>query len=250
MKIRFLGHGGAFATSEEGNTNACITLKGKNLLIDFGICSHIVWREHWKKTYSDITALWLSHLHCDHVSLEPMFFYRYFHPTLDRHGNKTKPIIFADPSVLTEVWAHLEPSMRCYRNEILHLTNFAECHGCSSFTFEGVKFTSVKNPHITSAFGSKFAFGLKWEYKGVKFYWSSDSATINQKLLQWADVVFHDCETSHFRSGVHAHYLDLRKLPDELRKKIWLMHYSPHKLDAAKDGFAGFITKDQEFLYE
>lgn len=252
MNIKFLGHGGAFATTIDGNTNACITINGRRLLIDFGIMSNTVWREHWGLRFRDIDVIWATHMHSDHVSFEPMFFDRYFNPRIDpRTGAVIKPVLYADPVVLAEIWEHLKPSMHIYRNEVLHITNFAECHACSSFIFEGVKFTAVKNAHILSSFGSKFAFGLKWEYKGVKFYWSSDSAKINLKLVQWADVVFHDCETIHFKSGVHAHYLDLRKLKPEEKAKIWLMHYSPgHKLNAIGDGFAGFITKDQEFHYD
>jgi hypothetical protein len=52
---------------------------------------------------------------------------------------------------------------------------------------------------------------------------------------------------------VHAHYDDLKTLPDEIRKKIWLMHYQPVMpiIDLQKrardDGFAGFVEKGQIF---
>ena len=40
-----------------------------------------------------------------------------------------------------------------------------------------------------------------------------------------ADIIFHDCETLPFKSGVHAHYEDLKTLDDKTRKKMWLYHY-------------------------
>jgi hypothetical protein len=63
-----------------------------------------------------------------------------------------------------------------------------------------------------------------------------------------ADVVFHDCETYPFKSGVHAHYDDLVTLPKEQKAKMWLYHYGPDpKQNANKDGFCGFVQKGQTF---
>jgi uncharacterized protein YfaQ (DUF2300 family) len=65
-----------------------------------------------------------------------------------------------------------------------------------------------------------------------------------------ADVIFHDCETSpiEFASEVHAHYEDLKTLPDEVRAKMWLCHYQDGpKPDCVKDGFAGWVEQGQTF---
>lgn len=184
----------------------------------------------------------------DHACLETLLFSRYFAPALDKSGHIIKPKLFAHPIVMQEIWEHLKPSMGVYRNEILHLTNFAECHSCNAFEFEGVRFQLIRNDHIKSSFASKDAYGLIFEYNGVKIYWSSDSANINKKHIAWADLVFHDCETfDGMRSHVHAHWDDLRKLPEEQKAKMWLMHYSEKPRNYEKAGFAGFIEKDQEF---
>jgi hypothetical protein len=65
-------------------------------------------------------------------------------------------------------------------------------------------------------------------------------------------LIFHDCETSPFKSGVHAHFDDLKTLPDEIKSKMWLMHYQwVEEVDLAKlaedNGFAGFVRKGQSF---
>lgn len=249
MKLTFLGHGGAFATSKEGNSNAVLTVNGKNLLIDFGVVSNYVWREEWGKGFNDIDAFFISHLHLDHCCLETAFFHRYFLPLLGKNQQIIKPRLFAAPEVINEIWEHLKPSMGLYRNEVLHITNFADCHSCSNFEFERVKLELVKNNHIRSSFGEKNAYGLFFTLNGTKIYWSSDSSNINIKYIRTADIVFHDCETLNQKSGVHAHYLDLRKLPQDLKSKMWLMHYSPNKLKPTADGFAGFVTKNQEFIF-
>lgn len=63
-----------------------------------------------------------------------------------------------------------------------------------------------------------------------------------------ADVIYHDCETSPFKSGVHAHYNDLKTLPSATKAKMWLYHYQPgEKPDALADGFLGYATKGQSY---
>ena len=91
----------------------------------------------------------------DHACLESLLFWRYFLPTIDKAGQKIKPRLFAAPVVVAELWEHLKPSMGLYRNEVLHLTNFVDCHACSEFEFEKVKFKLIKNDHIKSSFGDK-----------------------------------------------------------------------------------------------
>ena len=41
-----------------------------------------------------------------------------------------------------------------------------------------------------------------------------------------ADFIVHDCETTPFKSGVHANYLDLKTLPPEIKGRMILAHYS------------------------
>ena len=56
---------------------------------------------------------------------------------------------------------------------------------------------------------------------------------------------------SHHKKNVIRNYYDnddLKKLSPEIRAKMWLIHYSDHKLPRAKThGFAGFIKRGQTF---
>ena len=64
------------------------------------------------------------------------------------------------------------------------------------------------------------------------------------------DLIFHDCETSKDKTSVHAHYDQLCSLPEAVKNKIWLYHYQPNtRYNPQKNGFQGFITKGQEFLF-
>ena len=55
------------------------------------------------------------------------------------------------------------------------------------------------------------------------------------------EVIFHDAQ--HFPGGVHASYMQLKELPDEIRRKMYLYHLSDGMLDidVKKDGFAGLM---------
>ena len=66
-------------------------------------------------------------------------------------------------------------------------------------------------------------------------------------FYKMADVIFHDCEATKFKSGVHAHYDELCTLPKEVKAKMWLYHYQTNDRPADKDGFLGFVAKGQEF---
>ena len=248
--LKFLGHGGAFAKLANGNSNAVLTINGKNLMIDFGIASNFIWADEWGRSYNEIDAFYITHLHLDHCCLESAFFSRYFIPKLDKHNNVIKPRLYCHPMVLAEIWEHLKPSMGLYQNQVLHITNFAECVACDKFEFEGVEFQLIRNQHIESSFGKKDAYGLLFELNGKTIYWSSDSANINTEMIEKADIVFHDCETLEgFKSNVHAHWDDLRKLPENQKKKMWLMHYSHKPKNWEMEGFAGFVQKNDEFSF-
>ncbi len=49
------------------------------------------------------------------------------------------------------------------------------------------------------------------------------------------------------KSRVHAHYDDLSTLPEEIKAKMWLVHYqdSAMGISAVADGFKGFLQQGQ-----
>ena len=72
-----------------------------------------------------------------------------------------------------------------------------------------------------------------------------------KNFYDMADLIFQDCETGEFESGVHAHYEKLKTLPEEFKKKMWLYHYQDGGLpDAKADGFLGFVKMGQVFDYD
>lgn len=92
---------------------------------------------------------------------------------------------------------------------------------------------------------------MKEQSEGVKVFFIADAhfqPEVIRETEDKVDLIFHDCETSPFKTGVHAHYGELCTLSEEVNRKIWLCHYQPapgYNLEA--DGFRGFVTNGQEF---
>ena len=120
-----------------------------------------------------------------------------------------------------------------------------------SFTWEGAEFTPVQTIHVMSGFVFKNSYGLLIKTNKQRTFITTDTQFCPYQLRAFydlADVIFHDCETyPGYKSNVHAHYEDLKTLPSETRKKMWMYHYHKKIETVEQDGFAGFVNKFQEF---
>jgi ribonuclease BN (tRNA processing enzyme) len=81
---------------------------------------------------------------------------------------------------------------------------------------------------------------------GKKIYYTGDTQFCPNQIMDFykqADLIIQDCETSPYPSGVHANYLDLVKLPAEVKAKMMMLHYQDNILDA--DGKISQASKDK-----
>ena len=111
------------------------------------------------------------------------------------------------------------------------------------FDWEGIRFTTAKVTHCMDNGAPMPVYGLTWKFQSGLTVWFSADATFDrtQPLFATADVIFHDCETAAIATGVHAHYKELLTLPDSVRSKVTLYHYSDGvKPDCKAHGFAGW----------
>lgn len=256
MRLKFIGSGGAFAPISVGNSNMLLTENGKHMLIDCGITAPYILRDEWKMSHNDIDAVWVSHLHADHVGgLEWLAFMRQFVPLKGEDGKIIKPKIFGIREVLEELWNNtLRGGLESIEGRIMSMTEYFDCRPIvmnSNFTWEGYKFIPVQTIHVMSGYIFRYSFGLMIENKsGKKTFITTDTQYAPYQLnnfYEQADLIFHDCETTPFRSHVHAHYEELRTLPTEIKNKTWLYHYAKPIDTFKEDGFLGFVTKGQEF---
>ena len=258
MKIKFVGVGSAFTTFDYFQSNVLISSRnGKKLLIDCGtdIRFSLAEGNPDNNPNDDIDAIYITHLHSDHIGgMEWMAFTTFFNP------NKEKPKLFMEEETMREMWdSSLVGGLGCIEGKRMHLTDFFECRAVpanGSFVWEGIRFTLVKMRHIVTGFKNLYSYGVLFEEidtDGPVVFYSSDTQfqpELISEIAESASIIFHDCETSPFKSGVHAHYEELCTLPAAIKRKMWLYHYQPRpSYVPLKDGFRGFVKKKQVFDY-
>lgn len=248
MKIKFLGSGSAF-TLNNWQSNILLEHGGRKLLIDCGSDIRFSLREAGL-SYKDITDIYISHLHADHVGgLEYIGFARRFDPTCQ------KPNIYISRDIAGDLWGRtLSGGMRSLQGEIADIDSYFEMHRVSKnscFEWAGVSFRLIQTVHIMDGFSIISSYGLMFEQDGQKIFFTTDSQFCPKQVLDFykiADWVFQDCETAPYMSGVHAHYEELKTLAPEIKNKMFLYHYQDGKLpNEADDGFLGFVLKGAEF---
>ncbi len=252
MKLTFLGSGSAF-TVGDGNYHSNMLLESeeskKKLLIDCGSDARFSLYEQGISP-EEINDIYLSHLHADHVGgLEWLAFISKY------HVNPFKLCLHLHPELKEELWKILSVSLNPFNDPNIDLTsNFSiDLIENNQFIWEGIEFIVFPTTHIHSDTQKMPSFGLFFTIRGKRILLTTDTCILlptQEKLYQKADLILHDCETKQEKSGVHAHYSELRALDPAIKKKMWLYHYQPGSLpNAEQDGFLGFIKKGQSFLF-
>lgn len=258
MKLQFLGRGGAFAPQSIGNSNMLIESdSGKRMVFDFGLTAPYIYRDEMGLNFQDIDAVYLSHLHSDHVGAVEFFaFHRYFLPK--KTGEITiRPKLFVVRHLMKELWDNtLKGGLESLQGKIMTLTDYFDCHPISAnktFSWEGAYFTPIQTIHVRSGYIIKYSYGLGIgrSKDNYDIYITSDTQ-FDRGLIEYynkSKLIFQDCETGWHKSIVHAHYDDLVTLPDSVKNKMWLYHYNEKNENWKKDGFAGFVEKGQVFEF-
>lgn len=252
MKLTFLGSGSAFTVGADNfqSNMLLVSEQGNKLLIDCG--SDIRFSLNTAGlSYLDITDIYISHLHADHVGgLEHIGFSTKFDPRCN------KPILYLSKELASQLWNNtLSGGMRSIEGDVADLDTFFKVnkieHDNYFFTWEDIQFNLVKTIHVNNGYFITPSYGLFFEVDGIKVFLTTDTQFCVDKIGEFyerADIIFHDCETSKNRSIVHAHYNDLVTLPQKIKNKMWLYHYEAGLLpDANKDGFCGFVKRGQTF---
>jgi ribonuclease BN (tRNA processing enzyme) len=262
MKIKFLGTGSAF-TLKNYQSNMIIEQNRKRLLLDAGGDIRFSLRDAGL-SYKDLDAIYISHLHADHSNgIEYIGFCSYFDPSM-----KDKKIkLFGSGELLRQGWENTwKGGLESIQGKLLSLEDFFTVNHIwknASFTWEDIKFTPIQSVHIVNGFCIVPCYGLMiTPESGKSVFWTSDTQFCPHSIMDFykqADLIIQDCETNSFKSGVHANFMDLATLPDEIKKKMILIHYQDNVLDEKGDinqewsdketdaGFdLGFAVKGQE----
>lgn len=259
MKVTFLGVGSAFSR-KHGNSNLLIESGSLKLLID---CSRFCLPslEDHGLSVKDITHILVTHLHADHIGgLEEV-------AIMSKFVYKQKLTILATDSLLYRLW---DGSMRGGLEYIEQSPGNTTPQTLKDFfipkPIKTQKWCTIGQDselglylHPTNHVKGMESYGVQVEEdfggRGKRFFFSGDTKFDKHLIthgIQSCSYVFHDCQLFDSEQdnslGVHASYSQLLKLPEEMRKHLWLYHYGDTTLpDARVDGFAGFVKKLQSF---
>jgi ribonuclease BN (tRNA processing enzyme) len=253
--LQFVGTGGAFAPISRGHSSMVIESEGRRILFDCGGSVQFKLKEVCDLTPADIDAVWISHLHADHIgSLEWFAFHRYFQPKLNCDGKVIKPKLVMNGKMMEELWeTSLKGGMERMNGKIATLTDYFDCYTFDSnpvLRIGGLFLLPVKTLHMDSGYKRMDSYGVFIESTNGNTYITSDTKLVQNSEYEYyrrAHTIFHDCETISTKSGVHPHYENLNMLVRGIKNKMWLYHYA-NKIDSVeKDGFAGFVETGQKF---
>jgi len=247
VDLRFLGTGSAFCL-DNYQSNMLIECNDKRLMID---CGGDARRALQGLTYKDIDAIYVSHLHNDHTGgIECMAFSSYFDPT-------KKPIkLIGETKLIDELWdTVLRGGLASIQGKRVGIDDYFDVIRVprnNSFIWEGITFNIVQVCHVVDAYAIVSSYGLMFKgNKGKNIFITTDTQYAPSQLqtfYEQNDIIFQDCETAPFKSGVHAHYSELKNLSKDVKKKMYLYHYQDGaKADCKKDGFGGWCEKGQLF---
>lgn len=223
---------------EHWNTNAMLATAAGNLLIDCGFTIKYALRDQGL-TLPDIDAVFITHVHGDHVfGLERIGYESRF-----SYGKRVK--LYLRETLYTELWEHtLKGSMGLASEGENTLQDFFDVILLKEdhFLYNGVNIDLFNTQHTPR----KTCYGLHINKKVV---FTSDTTVIPGIINTLnADVIFHDV-TLRDEHPVHAAVPSLLESYDAvIRKKMYLMSYEDHWRayeSQINREFAGFARQGQ-----
>ncbi|MDF1756821.1 MAG: MBL fold metallo-hydrolase [Legionellaceae bacterium] len=249
MKLVFLGVSSALTTGYKNfQSNMLITSSsGRSLLIDCGTdIKHSLYDQ--KVSHSDIDAVYISHLHADHVGgLEWLGFSKLF-------IDQSRPSLYISRDQQQALWENvLKGGMSSLEDRSATLESYFNPQTIqdNAFIWEGHHFQLVKVFHSINNNKRIPCYGLMITGDHMQVFLSTDTRFSPEDLMPFytkADIIFHDCEISKIPSNQHALYHDLKTLDNSIKEKMWLYDYANgRKPNAKKDGFKGYVVRGQSF---
>ena len=256
LSLLFLGTGNAFQKSYY-QTNLFVVKGDTHFLVDCGtLCPYILDKEYNTKL-SSIRNLILTHPHADHIGgVEEI--------ALSAYYISKQPVNIAIPEIFKKkLWNEsLRGGIQFSENGKMKFEDYFSELPISRIQkkpFEiyeanigSINVKLFRTRHVTtrpdSFKNSQISYGLILDDKVL---FTADTqynpSQLNFLLEKYKNIenIFHDCDLDGFSVGVHASYNQLKLIPEDIRKKMFLCHYNEKvkEVDAVEDGFAGFVQK-------
>jgi ribonuclease BN (tRNA processing enzyme) len=261
VSLTFAGVGSAFTIENYQSMMLLEVDDGSRLLIDCGSDARIALHNLGEGLgHKDIAGVYISHAHADHAGgLEWLGFYTYFDPTTD------KIPLYANTRLTDQLWDHtLKGGMGSVQGKITVFDDFFETlpvEPNGHFYWGPCKLQLIETVHVMNGYEIVPSYGLMMSLRTPRVsgmmntvFITTDTQFCPNQIMtfyQDADLIFQDCETAPYKSGVHAHFDELKTLPRDIKRKMWLYHYQDGDLpDAVSEGFRGFVIQGQTFDLE
>lgn len=216
MNIQMLGTGSAFA-KRYYNNNALLFSNGHTAMLDCGITAPLALHQ-LNKTFNDIDALLISHIHADHVGgMEEFAFQMKF-------SYKRSVPLFVPASLIEPLW---ESTLKggLMQEDLQSLGDYFDVRplseGESREIIPGLTVRPIQTKHITGKPSFSYLLNGTFFYSAdMKF----DAELLQSLVADGCEVIFHDCQLKP-PGAVHTTLEQLLSLPADLQERIWLMHY-------------------------
>ncbi|MFC4602048.1 MBL fold metallo-hydrolase [Cohnella hongkongensis] len=241
MKITMLGTGSAFAKSFHNN-NALIEAEGRLLMVDCGITAPRALHE-LGYGFNDLHAVLITHIHADHIGgLEEFAFQM-------KYVYGRKPVLYIADKLVQPIWEHsLKGGLQQEDGDTLD--DFFEVRplkpGERHPLMPGLEVEPVPTRHIPNKPNFSMLFNGFFFYSGDTVFDPDLLASLVHE--RGVKVIFHDCQL-HPPGAVHACLPQLLTLPEDLQKRIYLMHYGDDQAEfVGRTGRMKFV--EQQVSYE
>lgn len=213
----------------------------------------------------DIDAWYCSHPHADHIGgVEGIALSTFFNPfwrpskvqwfeNMKKAYNCTniaeavleeplpdfcKPMMIGHREVLAELWKAAAPGLNTIQGlkEVKLETYFnvqPMISNVQKTIIDGKRtwiYYTIESTHVISGTASMPSYGLMFESSdGKRIYFPTDTMFLMPPnmvaIYKMADVIYQDCETGP-KSGVHSHIDDIEQANPNIKKKLYLYHYT------------------------
>jgi len=206
-------------------------------------------------SWMSVTDVFITHLHADHTGgLEWLAFNNYFKRGFPFGLHRLE--LYADKNVMSELWSNcLRAGLESVQGSVNNIHSYFDVSSIplnGQFKINNHLFKIVQTVHVIDNMRIKPSSGLIIETpKGTKIFLTGDTQFCPEQIRTYyeqVDYIIQDCELACYPNSVHAQFYQLKTLDENVRKKMYLIHYygsTPPEEEAKKFGFLGFLKTGQ-----